>query len=58
MGILLNIAKQLHQDFHESGASTLNRESTLELLELVKELAGQVEHLTFYPSQDKGGQQG
>ena len=45
MGVLLNIAKGLHTDFHESGVSTLDREKTLELLELVAELAAQVEHL-------------
>jgi hypothetical protein len=34
MGILLDIAKRLHRDFHQSGASTLDRQNTLELLEL------------------------
>jgi hypothetical protein len=46
MGILLNIAKRLHTDFHGSGASTLERQKALELLELVAELAAQVEHLS------------
>ena len=45
MGVLLNIAKGLHTDFRESGASTLNREKTWELLELVTEIAPQIEHL-------------
>jgi len=46
MGNLLNIAKRLHTDFDESGTTSLDRQTTLELLELVTELAVQVEHLS------------
>lgn len=44
MAILVDIAQRLHGDFHRSGASSLSREQTMELLELVKEIAMQVEH--------------
>ena len=47
MAILREFATRLHRDFHQSGAKSLDQNTTLELLELVKELAMQVEHLTY-----------
>ena len=45
--VLLNLAKRLHTDFTESGAATLSRQNTLELLQLVHELAVEVERLNL-----------
>ena len=47
MGILLDIADSLHKEFHRSNTNTLDRERTLDLLELVTELAAEVEHLSL-----------
>ena len=47
MALLHKLTKDLHREFHESGALALNREQTLSLLELLAEVADQVDHLTY-----------
>ena len=46
MGILLDIATACNGISFNPAPPTLDREKTLDLLELVMELAGQVEHLS------------
>jgi hypothetical protein len=56
MGILRDHAERLHRDFHRSGAKSLDHNTTLEVLELLTELAMQVEHLTYHvPKKGDGG---
>jgi hypothetical protein len=49
MNLLHKLAKELHKEFWESGALALNRDQTASLLELLSEVAGQVDHLTRMP---------
>jgi hypothetical protein len=49
MALLHNLTKNLHREFWESGALALDRDQTLSLLELLAEVAGQVDHLTHMP---------
>ena len=51
--ILLTLAKRLHGDFTESGAAALDRQSTLELLQVVHELAAQVERLNLHEKKEE-----
>jgi hypothetical protein len=48
MAVLHKLAKELHKEFWESGALALIRDQTVSLLELVAEVAGQVDHLTCH----------
>jgi hypothetical protein len=49
VALLHNLTKTLHREFAASGATSLDREQTLSLLELLMEVAGQVDHLTYSP---------
>jgi hypothetical protein len=49
MALLHKLTKELHKEFWESGALALNRDQTVSLLELLAEVAGQVDHLTHMP---------
>jgi hypothetical protein len=55
MAILVDIAQRLHEDFFRSGASSLSREQTMDLLELVKEIAMQVECAMQVEHASRGG---
>jgi hypothetical protein len=48
MALLHKLTKELHKEFWESGALALNRDQTVSLLELLAEVAGQVDHLTCH----------
>jgi hypothetical protein len=47
MALLHKLTKDLHREFWESGALSLSRDQTISLLELLREVAAQVDHLTY-----------
>jgi hypothetical protein len=51
MALLHNLTKNLHREFAESGATALDRDQILSLLELLMEVAGQIDHLTYMPKE-------
>ncbi len=48
MALLHNLTKNLHREFAESDATALDRDQILSLLELLMEVAGQIDHLGWW----------